>query len=56
MTVRATATLLETDGRRYLFSVEARDDVEKVAEGRHERFVIPDMEKFLARAMRKGQA
>lgn len=55
MTVRATATLLETDGRRYLFSVEARDDVEKVAEGRHERAVIPDMEKFLGRAMKKGQ-
>jgi fluoroacetyl-CoA thioesterase len=54
MTVRATATLLETDGRRYLFSVEAWDDREKIAEGRHERFVVPDLQKFLARAMKKA--
>jgi predicted thioesterase len=55
MTVRATATLLETDGRRYLFTVEAWDDKEKIAEARHERFVVPDMQKFLARAMKKAQ-
>jgi predicted thioesterase len=55
MRVRATATLLETDGRRYLFSVEAWDEKEKIAEGRHERFVVPDLQKFLARAMRKGE-
>jgi fluoroacetyl-CoA thioesterase len=35
MTVRARATLLETDGRRYLFQVEAWDAKEKIAEGRH---------------------
>ena len=56
MTVRARATLLETDGRRFLFAVEAWDDEDKVAEGRHERFVVPNMEKFLERAMKKGQA
>ena len=55
LTVRAKATLLETDGRRYLFTVEAWDDREKVAEARHERFVVPDMQKFLARAMKKVQ-
>jgi fluoroacetyl-CoA thioesterase len=54
MKVRATATLLEGDGKRYLFAVEAWDEKEKIAEGRHERFVVPDMEKFLARAMRKA--
>ena len=53
MKVRAKATLLESDGKRYLFSVEVWDEKEKIAEGRHERFVVPDMEKFLARAMRK---
>jgi predicted thioesterase len=52
--VRAKATLLESDGKRFLFSVEAWDDKEKIAEGRHERFFVPDMEKFLARAMKKG--
>jgi predicted thioesterase len=54
MTVRARATLLETDGKRFLFQVDAFDDVEKVAEGRHERHLVPDLRKFLDRAMKKG--
>jgi fluoroacetyl-CoA thioesterase len=54
MNVRARATLLETDGRRYLFAVEAWDDTEKIAEGRHERFVIPSLAKFLERARTKA--
>jgi fluoroacetyl-CoA thioesterase len=56
MRVRARGTLLETDGRRYLFAVEAWDDKDKVAEGRHERFVVGNLEKFLERALKKGQA
>jgi predicted thioesterase len=56
MTVRARATLLETDGKRFLFAVQAWDAKEKIAEGRHERFVFPDLAKFLDRAMRKGQS
>ncbi len=56
MRVRARATLLESDGRRFLFSVEAWDDTEKIAEGRHERFVVSDIQKFLDRAMKKGRA
>ena len=55
MTVRAEATLLETDGRRFLFAVEAWDDKEKIGEGRHERFAVPDLARFLARAMKKGE-
>ena len=55
MTVRARATLLETDGRRFLFQVEAWDATEKIAEGRHERVVVVSLEKFLDRAMKKGQ-
>lgn len=55
MQVRARATLLETDGRRYLFAVEAWDVKEKIAEGRHERFVVPDLQKFLERAMKKAE-
>jgi predicted thioesterase len=53
MKVRAKATLLETDGRRFLFQVEAHDEAEKVAEAKHERFLVPNLEKFLARAMAK---
>ena len=56
MKVRAKATVVETDGKRCLFQVEAYDEVEKIAEGRHERFVIPNLEKFLDRAMKKGKA
>jgi fluoroacetyl-CoA thioesterase len=56
LTVRARARLLEGDGRRFLFAVEAWDDREKVAEGRHERFVLPDLAKFLARAAAKARA
>ena len=54
MAVRARATLLETDGRRFLFSVDAWDARDKIAEGRHERFVVPDLAKFVERAMKKG--
>ncbi len=56
MTVRARATLLETDGKRFLFQVEAWDDKDKVAEGRHERSLVPDLAKFLDRVMKKGAA
>ena len=55
MTVRARATLLETDGKRFLFAVTAWDDKEKIAEGRHERYVVDDLATFSNRAMRKGQ-
>ena len=55
MEVRAKATLLETDGRRFLFAVEAWDEKEKIAEGRHERFVVPDLAKFLARVAKKAE-
>lgn len=40
MQVRFCATLLEVDVRRLRFKVEAWDEVEKIAEGEHERFVI----------------
>jgi predicted thioesterase len=53
MKVRAKASLLETDGKRCLFEVTVWDETEKIAEGRHERFVVPNLEKFLSRAMSK---
>ena len=55
MPVRAKATILETDGKRVLFAVEAWDPVEKIAEGRHERFIVPNLARFLERAMAKGR-
>ncbi len=53
MTVRATATVTEVDGRRIRFSVEAHDEKEKIAEGEHERFIV-NMAKFLDRVAQKA--
>ncbi|MFQ5521870.1 MAG: thioesterase family protein, partial [Candidatus Methylomirabilia bacterium] len=55
MRVRARAELVETDGKRFRFRVEASDEVEKVAEGTHERFIVQSLEKFLSRAMAKAK-
>jgi predicted thioesterase len=55
MQVRAKATLLETDGKRFVFSVEVWDEKDKVAESRHERFLVNDLAKFLARVMKKAE-
>jgi fluoroacetyl-CoA thioesterase len=38
--VCAKVKLIEVDGRRLVFEVEASDDVEIICRGRHERFVI----------------
>src|SRR5258708_35482908 len=38
--VRATAELLEIDGRRLVFKVEAHDEKQKIGEGWHERFRV----------------
>ena len=52
MAVRFRAELLLAEGRRMLFKVEAWDEVEKVAEGEHERFVI-DAARFADRLEKK---
>ena len=51
----ARATIVETDGKRVLFTVEAWDEVEKIVEGRHERFIVGNLARFLERAMAKGK-
>jgi fluoroacetyl-CoA thioesterase len=38
--VTAKVRLVEVDGRRLLFEVEAHDGIDQIARGRHERFVI----------------
>jgi len=43
--VTASVELIEVDGRRLLFTVEAHDGVDVISRGRHERFVI-NKEKF----------
>ena len=54
MAVRFRAELVEVDLRRLLFKVEAWDEVEKICEGQHERFII-DLERFLAGVDKKRQ-
>jgi fluoroacetyl-CoA thioesterase len=54
MAVRLRAELLEVDGRRLRFKVEAWDAVDKIAEGEHERFII-DRARFEERLERKRQ-
>ena len=34
------AKVISVDGRRIMFELEARDKLEKIGEGRHERFII----------------
>jgi len=46
--------LADVDGRKLTFDIVAYDEVEKIGEARHERFVI-DEQKFLSRAEAKGK-
>ena len=54
MRVRVRAVLRQVDGRRLVYDVEAHDEVEKVAEGTHERFQITQA-KFLDRVAEKAR-
>jgi len=46
--VRATAELIEIDGRRLVFKVEAYDEKRKIGEGTHERFIV-NLDRFIKR-------
>ncbi|HHY11199.1 MAG TPA: thioesterase family protein [Firmicutes bacterium] len=50
--VTATGILTHVEGRKLVFEVAAFDDVEKVGEGTHERFLV-NQEKFTAKSLRK---
>ncbi|OIQ96126.1 fluoroacetyl-CoA thioesterase [mine drainage metagenome] len=50
--VTATVELIEVDGRRLVFQVEAHDGVEVISKGRHERFII-NRERFDAKVGEK---
>jgi fluoroacetyl-CoA thioesterase len=55
MTLRIEGEVLEVEGRRVLFKVEAWDDVERICEGTHERHVI-DPVRFAGKLARKLEA
>ena len=46
------ANVISVNGKRVMFDVEAFDRIEKIGEGRHERFII-DIPKFKARFIAK---
>lgn len=54
MRVTATAELLEVDGRRLVFRVEARDEKELIGDGQHERAIIT-LDRFLSRVEEKAR-
>jgi len=52
MNVTATARLVEVDGKRLLFEVEVRDEVELVGTGIHERYIV-ELDNFIKRTKGK---
>jgi len=52
--VRAKVKLVQVDGRRLVFEVEASDGVDTICKGTHERFVI-NAAKFVERVKAKAQ-
>jgi fluoroacetyl-CoA thioesterase len=54
MKVRVAADLVEVEGRKLVFKIEAWDEVEKIGEASHERFMI-DEARFMAKVQSKGK-
>jgi len=55
MRVTAHVRCIAVEGRKTRWEVEARDEVEVIGRGRHERFII-DLEKFTARLASKRRS
>jgi predicted thioesterase len=54
MKVRVAAELIEVEGRKLVFKIEAWDEVEKIGDGFHERVMI-DEARFMAKVQSKGK-
>ena len=55
MQISGQAELVEVEGRRLVFAVEAHDEQEKVGQGRHERFIV-NRDRFEQRARTKADS
>lgn len=53
MRVSTKAELTQIDGNRLTFIVEAYDEVEKIGEGTHERYIV-NLEKFINKVNKKS--
>jgi predicted thioesterase len=54
MKVRFTAKLVEVEGKKLTFEVEGSDEVEKIGNATHDRFII-NAEKFNSKIAAKGK-
>jgi len=54
MKVRVAAELIEIEGRKLVFKIEAWDEIEKIGEASHERFMI-DEARFMMKVQSKGK-
>ena len=54
LTVTVSVKLEEVDGRKLVFSIVADDDIDKISEGTHERFII-EAAKFNQKVAEKGK-
>jgi len=54
MTVTVDVKLEELEGRKLLFSIVGHDDIDKISEGSHERFII-EAAKFNAKVAEKAK-
>lgn len=52
MKVKCTAELIQIDERRLVFKVEAFDEIEKIGEGLHERYIV-EIDKFIKKIDKK---
>lgn len=52
--VTVTSVLTEQDRKRYAFDVSAMDESGLIGEGKHERFRIEDLDRFLAQTNARG--
>jgi len=55
MTVTVKGELIEVDGKRLVFAIEAHDGVDRITKGTHQRFIV-NAEKFIAKAQEKARS
>lgn len=54
LNITVSAELVKVDGRKLTFKVEAFDELEKIGEGSHQRYVI-ELERFRNKASEKSK-
>ncbi|MDF2520009.1 MAG: thioesterase family protein [Clostridia bacterium] len=54
MKVTAKSELINVEGKKLTFRVEAFDEIEKIGEGTHERYIV-QLPRFVEKAEKKGQ-